>query len=112
MAVVASVHIADVGVAPALGLLRKVPHANAIEGLRHANVAVAAPLSGSTLPLPTPGRVILFALWEGDDAIDRFTAAHPLAEKLSGGWSARLEPLRRFGSWPGLPDDISTARTT
>jgi hypothetical protein len=42
--------------------------------------------------------------------LERF-ASHPLAEELAGGWHARMEPLRVFGSWPGLeglPNLVST----
>ena len=112
MTVVASVHIADVGPGRALGLLRKVPRPGTIDGLRQANVAAAMPLRASTVPAPSFGRVAMVAFWDDDDAVERFAADHPLGEKLRGGWSARLEPLRRHGSWPGLPDDVPTDRST
>jgi hypothetical protein len=60
---------------------------------------------------PSPGRVALLAFWDDDSALDRFLDEHPVASALSGGWMARLEPLRAFGSWPGLPDDISRERS-
>ena len=34
-----------------------------------------------------------------------------MAERLAGGWNVRLEPVRMFGSWPGVPDDIARSRT-
>jgi hypothetical protein len=113
MNVVASVHVADVGVGKALGLLRTVPEPGSIPGLRHANVALAAPLrSGHGLPRVTPGRAAFIAFWDSDDDLARFLGDHPIAASLSHGWHARLEPLRAFGDWPGLPEDISHSRTT
>ena len=108
--VIASVHLADLGVASALAFLRRTPKPASIEGLRHANVALAAPLRGSkrrSLPLR---RVGLIAFWDDEAALDRFMATHPIAAKLSNGWHARLEPLRAWGSWPGLPHDLTTSR--
>lgn len=34
-----------------------------------------------------------------------------MAAALTGGWRVRLEPLRLWGSWPGVPDDLPRART-
>jgi hypothetical protein len=79
-------------------------------GLRHANVAVTAPLGGSVVPSPQLGRLALVAFWDADAALDRFLDTHPMAEALAGGWHIRLDPLRAFGSWPGVPDEIPRAR--
>ncbi|HUV10053.1 MAG TPA: spheroidene monooxygenase [Acidimicrobiia bacterium] len=108
---IASVHIADIGAGSALGVLRKPPRSGSIPGLRHASVALAAPLSGSLRPSPDLGRVGLIAFWDDDAALDGFLAGHPLAEKLADGWRARLAPLRAHGSWPGLPDDVPAQRS-
>ena len=43
--VIASVHIADVGAKAAFTIVRKVPAPGSIQGLRNANVAIAAPFS-------------------------------------------------------------------
>jgi hypothetical protein len=45
----------------------------------------------------------LIAAWDDDRALDGFLAGHPIAERLAGGWHVRLEPLRVFGSWSGMP---------
>ena len=79
-------------------------------GLRRADVAIAATLGGSALPSPQPGRVALVAFWDDDRALERFLAGHALAERLAGGWRVRLEPLRAFGAWPGLPPETPRAR--
>lgn len=113
MAPVVSVHIADIGAGPGLRLLaRRRPRPGSVAGLRHADLGAAAPLSGSLLPAPTFGRVAFIGFWDDDAAVDRFVRGHPLGGTLSDGWQARLEPLRRFGSWPGLPDDLSASRHT
>ena len=107
---IASVHIADVGVRSALKVLRKAPSPASVSGLRQANVALTAML-GEKVPKPSLGRPALVAFWDADDALDAFLADHPLAKTLAGGWSVRLEPLRAWGSWPGLPDDLTRSRT-
>ena len=105
---IASVHLADVGVRKTLALTRKPPAPGSIPGLRHANVGIAAPLGGSAFPSPQFGRAALIAFWENDDAIDGFLNDHPLAAKFASGWHLRLEPLRAYGTWPGLPREEIT----
>jgi hypothetical protein len=109
MAAPVSVHIADLGFPRSLGLRLK---PGSVPGLRHADVGLALPLRKTKLPRPTVGRATLIAFWDDDDAIDRFEADHPVAERMRGGWSTRLEPLRRYGAWPGLDDDIEGSRHT
>jgi hypothetical protein len=104
---IASVHIADVGSGSALRLLRRIPSA---PGLRNAQVAMGARLGGSVLPSPDLGRAALVAFWDDDAALDAFLAGHPVATALAGGWHVRLDPLRAFGSWPGLPEDVPRGR--
>jgi hypothetical protein len=107
---IASVHVADVGIRSALAVLRKAPRPESVAGLRRADVANAAPLRRSPIPAPQLGRVGLIAFWDDDDALDRFLADHPVARRLRAGWHARLQPLRAFGTWPGLPTDIPRPR--
>jgi hypothetical protein len=109
--VIASVHIADVGVGTSLKVLRKAPSPASVSGLRWANVALAAALDKSVLPKPMLGRVALVAFWDGDDALDRFLVDDPGAKPFAGGWRLRLDPLRAWGSWPGVPADLSRSRT-
>jgi len=100
--VIASVHIADVGKRTALRLLRTKPSPAKVLGLRYAEIATAAPLSGHLLPRPNPGRVGLIAAWDDDRAFEDFLASHPLAEQLAHGWHVRLQPTRIVGAWPQL----------
>jgi hypothetical protein len=108
---IASVHVADVGVRRALGLLRRTPAPGSIPGLRSAELGLTAPLSGSVVSAPSLRRVGLVAFWDDDEAVDRFLADAPLADALAGGWRVRLDPLRLWGAWPGVPDDLPRART-
>src|SRR5688572_7385134 len=55
--VVASVHLADLGPRRIFTVLRKAPSPRSIDGLRQANVALAAPLKASGPPLPPLRRV-------------------------------------------------------
>jgi len=106
----ASVHVSDVGVAKAITTLALASRLRHVEGLRHANVGIAAPLSRSPLRRPQPGRLGLVAFWDSDEALTAFETSHPLAKSFNGGWSARLAPLRAFGHWPGLADDVARSR--
>jgi hypothetical protein len=109
--VIASVHVADVGKRAALGVVRKAPTPETVPGLRHANVALTAPLSGSLRPKPDLGRAGLVAFWDDDAALDKFLASDdPTARALADGWRLRLAPLRIHGSWPGVPDNLPTQR--
>ena len=107
---IASVHVADVGVRRTLRFLRRAPEPGSVPGLRHADVAFAAPLGGSVLPSPDLRRVALVAFWDADEDVDRFLGDSPVAAGLEGGWHVRLAPLRLWGSWPGVPDDLPRAR--
>jgi hypothetical protein len=103
---IASVHVADVGAASALKLLRATPVRSQAPGLRYAEVTLVGALSGGLLPRPRPGRVGLIAGWDDDRALESFLADHPLAARLAHGWHVRLQPMRVFGAWSrlaGLP---------
>jgi hypothetical protein len=106
----ASVHIADLGPRRALPLILKGPSAVRGPGLRNAEIGLAAPLSADLLAKPQPGRVMLVTMWSDEAALDQFVAESPVASVMANGWSARLQPLRAWGSWPGVPDDLPTTR--
>lgn len=107
----ASVHIADLGARSLLEVARRRPKPGQVPGLLDSHLAPAAPLRTSAVPRVTLGRLALVSLWEDDVAIDAFEADHAVANVMSGGWRVRLEPLRRWGSWPGLPESLPTERT-
>jgi hypothetical protein len=105
----ASIHLADLGPSRSLALLAKGPSRIVAPGLRNANLALAARLGGPPLSKPDPGRIALIALWDDDDSLDQFLTT-PLGAEISRGWNTRLEPLRAWGSWPGLPEDLPKQR--
>lgn len=100
---VLSVHLTDVGLRAAPGVLRRKPRRSKVAGLRYAEITTLAPLGASLLPTPTFNRVGLIAAWDDDAALDQFSANHPLAKQLGGGWQVRLQPLHVYGAWAGLP---------
>jgi hypothetical protein len=102
--VIVSVHIADVGWLHAPRILLRSPRPATVPGLTYAEPVTTAPMSSRMLPRPNPGRVGLIAAWEDDAALDGFLADHALARRLATGWHVRLQPLRAFGSWAGMPD--------
>jgi hypothetical protein len=104
---IASVHVRDVGAAKALAMLRG---PGRVPGLLSANTAIAAPLRTGSLPKPMPGRIALVAFWQDDAALDAFLAEDRYARRLVGSWWARLELVRAYGTWPGLPADIERSR--
>ncbi|WP_020497388.1 hypothetical protein [Sciscionella marina] len=103
---IASVHIADVGFPAALADLRT-PR---VAGLRYGVMLIAAPLSGSLIPRPQPGRIGLIAFWQDDDALDSFLKRHRTAARLAGGLRVRLAPVRASGEWPGFNHDSVSGR--
>lgn len=100
---IVSVHLTEVGWRRTPGLLRSQPRPADVPGLTYAEPVLSLPLRAGLLPRPGPGRAGLIAAWDDDRALDGFLAGHPLAERLAGGWHVRLEPLRVFGSWSGMP---------
>ncbi len=100
---IASLHLADVGLRPAMRVLAMRLDRSSAPGLVYAQTMVAAPLGSNVLPRPRPGRIALFAAWENDRSAEAFIAGHPLAARLAHGWRVRLQPTRVFGAWPPLP---------
>jgi hypothetical protein len=105
---VVSVHIADVGLPKALGLVRH-PRPASIPGLLQANAGIAATF-GTTPARPSPGRIGLIAFWQDEVALEQFEASHPLAAALGGGLVLHARPLRIHGAWPGIGDDVPKRR--
>jgi heme-degrading monooxygenase HmoA len=106
---IATVQLADVGAIGAMRAVLRRPKPDATPGLRSADVALFAPLA---LAGPPPlGRAGLIAVWDDEDAFERFLADDPIAQRFAGGFQARLRPLRAHGSWPGLPPDVPASRS-
>jgi hypothetical protein len=101
--VIVSVHIAELGPREAAGVLLRAPRPGRVPGLTYAVTTTTAALGEPLLPPRQLGQVGMIAAWESDAALDRFSQSHPIARRLAGGWQVRLQPLRAFGSWAGLP---------
>jgi heme-degrading monooxygenase HmoA len=108
---IATIDVADIGVAATLRTIRRRPSPIEIPGMRWLDAAPAVPLA--TKRPPGLRRAVLLAMWDDENAATTFAATHPLAQRFAeNGFRAVLRPLRASGSWPGLPDDVSRARVT
>jgi hypothetical protein len=107
---IATVDIADLGARRTLGSLRHRPGPSDVSGLRWLDTAVAVPLA-SNRP-PGLRRAVMIAFWDDEGSAAAFAADHPLGQCFAenGGFHAVLRPLRAFGAWPGLSDDLPHAR--
>src|SRR5215207_2187072 len=101
--VVVTIHIAELGRGAAARVLLRPPRPGAVPGLTYAVTTTTAPLGEPLLPPRQLGRAGMLAAWESDAAIDAFERDHPVAARFAGGYSVRLQPLRAFGSWAGMP---------
>jgi hypothetical protein len=101
--VIVSVHIVDTDPRAAMGILLRPPRPGEVPGLTYAETTTTAALGEPLLPPKQLGRIGMIAAWEDDEALDRFCDRHPLAPRFAGGWQVRLQPLRVFGSWAGMP---------
>ena len=107
---IATVDIADLGTRRTLGSLRRRPAPADVAGLRWLDTAVAAPLA-SNRP-PALRRTVMIAFWDEEESAAVFAAGHPLGQRFAenGGFHAVLRPIRAFGTWPGLPEDLPRNR--
>ena len=87
--------------ARALGVVAPAPKPAEVPGLRHANVAVSAPLSASVLPAPTFGRVGLVAFWDDDASLDRFLDRASVAGDARRRMARAARAAARGRGWPG-----------
>lgn len=101
---IVSIHLADLSLRGGLGVLRQPPRPDRVDGLTYAETVTQAPLGQGLVPRPSPRKVGLIAAWGDEAALDRFVADDPLAQRLSGGWELRLQPVHVFGHWAGMPE--------
>ncbi len=87
------------------------PSSATVPGLIHAE-CLTPMLLGS--PILSPKRMqlrklVMFAAWESEDAIDEFMSASKLGQAITAGWHLRMTFLRRWGSvreFAALPESI------
>ena len=106
---IATVNVADLGARRTLRSVWRRPAPANVPGLRWLGTAVAVPLA-SKRP-PGLRRSVMIAFWDHEEAAAAFVEDHPLGQRFAdNGFRAVLRPLRAFGTWPGLPDDLPRAR--
>jgi hypothetical protein len=89
------------------------PTAQTVPGLRHAECLAMMQLGA---PILSPSRMqlrrlVMFAEWDDEAAVDRFLASSPMGRDLARGWHVRLQYLRRYGEVAALPSLPVKART-
>ena len=104
---ITSVHVAKLG--PSAAVFRG-PKPSNVGGLLSANAGMASPLGPELVPRLDPTRSAMLAFWESEQALDDYLGSDSVGQKFANGWQARLEPLRAYGSWPGLPADTPRSR--
>ena len=91
--------------------LYRPPSSVTVPGLVHAE-CLTPMLLGS--PVLSPKRMqlrklVMFAAWESEDAIDEFMSTSKLGQAITAGWHLRMTFLRRWGSvreFASLPESI------
>ncbi len=80
--------------------LYRPPSSATVPGLIHAE-CLTPMLLGSPIFSPQriqPRKLVLFAAWESEDAIDEFLNTSTLGQSIGAGWHLRMTFLRRWGS--------------
>ncbi|MBV8981425.1 MAG: hypothetical protein JO086_11035 [Acidimicrobiia bacterium] len=107
---IATVDIADLGFLRTIGAVRRRPKPDQVPGLRWLDIVFGVPLAMSRPPRPR--RAVMLALWDDADAAAAFADSHRFAARFKTGMHATLQPLRAFGTWPGLDESIPRSRAT
>ena len=82
-----------------------------VPGLVHAE-CLTPMLLGSLILSPKRmqlRKIVMFAAWESEDAIDEFMSTSKLGQAITAGWHLRMTFLRRWGSvreFASLPESI------
>lgn len=92
-----------------LSSLYRPPTSSTVPGLVHAECLTPMRLGSAIF---SPGRIqicklVMFAAWESEDAIDEFMGSTQLGQSFGSGWHLRMSFLRRWGSvreFASLPD--------
>ncbi|WP_413511203.1 hypothetical protein [Myroides odoratus] len=96
-----SYHLARVSLVTALKLLLFPPKAKKVSGLIHAETMHAMTL-GSAVFSPSRfliRRVVVFAQWENEEALNQYLALDIIGKKLANGWHIRLQFVRQWGNF-------------
>lgn len=76
------------------------PSSSNVPGLVHAECLTPMKLGSPIISLERLQlrKVVMFAAWESEDAIDEFLATSRLGKSIAEGWHLRMSFLRRWGS--------------
>jgi hypothetical protein len=93
-------HLAKPSIKSTLKALWNSPEAVNVPGLIHAECMVSMTLGS---PIFSPSRILIrklvvFAQWENESAIDNFLKNDSLGKTLAKGWHVRLAYLRQWGN--------------
>ena len=99
-----SYHLIKLPLNSVLGLHLNPPKPQRIPGLIHLELMSMMTLGS---PVFSPSRilfrkVVVFAQWENEKALDFFLEKNSFGKKLSKGWHVRLEYLRQWGEIDGF----------
>jgi hypothetical protein len=83
-----------------LSSLYRPPTRSSVPGLVHAECLTPMRL-GSPILSPARmqlGKVVMFAAWESEDAVEEFMGTSKLGKAIAAGWHIRMAFLRRWGA--------------
>lgn len=106
----AAVHVADLPLRSIPSILRAT-RMLPVPGLRRFDGGVCAPFTDGP-PRPQLRRWAVFSFWDEERHLDEFESTHTVGRQVASGWSARLEPVRAHGFWPGLDPSVPSERGT
>ncbi len=87
------------------------PTSKSVPGLVHAECLTPMELGSPILSLERLQlrKIVMFAAWESEDAIDEFLRNSKLGQSIAAGWHLRMTFLRRWGSvreFASLPESV------
>ncbi len=99
-------HLAELPGSVTARALARPPSSSSVPGLDHAETLALMRLGAPTV---SPDRlqlrrIVVFAQWRDEAAVERFLADDALGRHLAAGWHVRLEFLRRWSTLKALPD--------
>ncbi len=94
-----------------LSSLYSPPTSKSVPGLVHAECMTPMELGSPILSIERLQfrKLVMFAAWESEDAVDEFLNTSKLGQSIAAGWHVRMSFLRRWGSvreFDSLPESV------